>query len=135
MTGLVVSRQLLFLIADLMGFLLRTDHNFDSRILDLLHRQRFLVLTCCQQRRLVQQVFKIRARKACRRLRDDFQINVRTERFSLGMDLQDLLSALDVGIADRDLPVKTTGTQQSGIENIGTVGRGNNDNAFVRAHR
>ena len=48
----------------------------------------------------------------------------------LGMDLQNLLTALHVGMTHMDLTVKTTGTQQSGIENIGAVGCGKDDDTF-----
>lgn len=47
------------------------------------------------------------------------------------MDLEDLL-AFDVRARDDGLAVGLARTQQRGIGNVGTVGRGDNDNALVR---
>ena len=49
------------------------------------------------------------------------------------MDFEDSLSALDIRQADINLPVKPAGTQQSIIQNIGTVGSCHDDDAFVIA--
>ena len=38
---------------------------------------------------------------------------------------------MHVGQGHRDLAVETTRTEQSGIENIGTVGRGDDDDTFL----
>ena len=48
------------------------------------------------------------------------------------MDAQDLLAALDVRRADGHLAIETAGPQQRGIENVGAVGRGDDDDALVR---
>ena len=47
------------------------------------------------------------------------------------MDFEDLLTALDVGKVDVDLPVKTAGTKQSTVEDVGTVGRRHDDDSLV----
>ena len=49
------------------------------------------------------------------------------------MYLQNILSALQIGVVDRDLTVKTTGSEQRGVENVGAVGCRDDDNALVRA--
>ena len=45
--------------------------------------------------------------------------------------LQDLLAADDVGVRHHDLAVEAAGTQQRRVEHVGTVGGGDDDDAFV----
>jgi len=47
------------------------------------------------------------------------------------VDFQNCLTALHIGTIKCHAAVKTTGTQKGGVENIGTVGRSNNDNVGV----
>ena len=47
------------------------------------------------------------------------------------MYLENLLTLLEVGQFDMYLPVKTSGTEQGGVEYVGTVGSGEDDNAGV----
>src|SRR3546814_20501040 len=47
------------------------------------------------------------------------------------MNLEDLLTALDVGAGDDDLAVEAAGAQQRGVEHVGAVRRGNDDDAFI----
>ena len=47
------------------------------------------------------------------------------------MNLQDLLAAADVRIRHHDLAVEAAGAQQRGIEHVGPVGRGDEDDAFI----
>ncbi len=44
---------------------------------------------------------------------------------------EDFLAALSVGSGNNHLPVKTAGAEQGRIKHVGTVGGGNDDNAFV----
>ena len=52
-----------------------------------------------------------------------------SERLALRVHTQDRLAALEVGAVDHDLTVETSGTQQRGVENVGTVGRREEDHA------
>ena len=45
---------------------------------------------------------------------------------------EDALAALHVGTIDDDAAIETAGTQQRRIEHVGTIGRGDQDDAFVR---
>ena len=47
------------------------------------------------------------------------------------MHFQDLLAADDVRVRHDDLAVEAARTQQRGIEHVGPVGRGNQDDAFI----
>ena len=89
------------------------------------------MLTGSQDGRLVHNIFQIRAGEVRRSQRDDSQINVIGQRLALGMNLQDLLAALYVGVIDHDLPVKPAGTQQRRIQNIRTVGGRHDNDALV----
>ena len=60
-----------------------------------------------------------------------FRLDVRRERHLADMHLQDALAADDVGIGHDDLPVEAAGPQQRGIEHVGTVGRGDQDDALI----
>ena len=84
-----------------------------------------------KDRRLVQYVFKIRARHAGGELRDLVKIHVLRHGLVLGVKAEYRLAALNIGIIDRNLPVEPAGTQQSGIQYVGAVGCGNDDNALV----
>ena len=48
-----------------------------------------------------------------------------------GVDLQDLLAALDVGQVDDDLAVEAAGPQQRRVEHVGPVGGGDDDDLVV----
>src|ERR1700731_1747322 len=48
------------------------------------------------------------------------------------MDAQDFLAAFHIGQIYGDLAIETTRPQQRGIEHVGPVRRGNDDNAFLR---
>ena len=49
------------------------------------------------------------------------------------MNLEDSLASVDVGIAYNDLTVKASRSEKRGVEYVGTVGRGDEDNALVYA--
>src|SRR5713226_5916120 len=48
------------------------------------------------------------------------------------MQLEDGLAAHDVGVRHHDLAVEPAGPQQCGVEHVGTIGRGDEDDALVR---
>ena len=68
-----------------------------------------------QQRRLVEQVRQIGTSKANGHLGELLKLNVLVHRLVLGMHAQDLLAALHIRTVDRNLTVKTAGTQQCRI--------------------
>ena len=71
----------------------------------------------------LRKVLKVRAGEARRAPRDLGKVHVLGKRLVGGVDLQNVLAALDVGIADVDLAVKAAGTQQRGVEDVRAVGR------------
>ena len=64
--------------------------------------------------------------------RQDGRVHVRRQRNLAHVDLQDLLAATDVGQRHHDLAVEAARTQQRGVEHVGTVGRGDHDDALAR---
>ena len=58
-------------------------------------------------------------------------IDVGRQRHLAHMHAQDLLAAAEIGIGHHDLAVETARTQQRRIENVGPVGRRDQDDAFV----
>ena len=50
---------------------------------------------------------------------------------ALGVDLQNLFASFHVGKRDGHLPVESARTQQRGVEHVGPVGGGDDDDAFL----
>ena len=48
------------------------------------------------------------------------------------MDAQNLDATIDIGARYHDLAVETTGAEQGRVKHVGTVGCGNDDDAFIR---
>ena len=85
-----------------------------------------------EQRRLVDQVGQVGAGEAGRAAGDLPQVDVGAERHLPRVNPQDLLAPLEVRRADRDLPVEAAGPEQRRIEDVGAVGRRDDDDALVR---
>ena len=48
-----------------------------------------------------------------------------------GVDLEDAEASIDVGAVDDDAAIEAAGPQERRVENIGTVGGGDQDHALV----
>ena len=110
---------------------LRSGNHALHRFLDLVHRDHGTMTASGQQRRLVEQVRQIGTSKANGHLGELLKLNVLVHRLILGMHAQDLLAALYVRTIDRDLAVKATGAQQCRVQNIGAIGRGDQDDRLA----
>ena len=124
---LVVRGHGLVVVVHDAGALLRArDHAVDGLVdgalVDELH-----VRARGEQCGLVEDVRQVRAREAGRALGDLTQVHLRGERLALRVDLQDGLAALQVGGLDGDLTVETPRAQQRRIEDVGAVGRRDQD--------
>ena len=62
---------------------------------------------------------------------DDVQIHVSRHFDFFSMDLEDSLAALHIGKRDGNLTVKTTRTQQCRVQDVRTVGSGDDDDPFT----
>ena len=132
-TGFMIRSELLLTLVHDLTLLLGADHYLDRGFLDLRLGDRLFILARGEQRRLVQEVRQIRAGKACGLLRDIAELDVGRQGLFTGMDAKDRFTAVDIGITDHDLTVESTGSQECGVEDIGTVGRRDHDDALVCA--
>ncbi len=82
-----------------------------------------------QQRGLVQHVGEVGAGEAGRAPGHALQVDIGTHRLALGVHLEDLVPAAEVGGLDGDLPVEAAGTQQRRVEHVGPVGGRDQDHA------
>ena len=110
---------------------LRSGNHTLHRFLDLVHRDYGTMAAGSQQRRLVEQICQIGAGEANGHLGELLKLNVLVHRLVLGMHAQDLLAALHIRTVDRNLTVKTAGTQQRRIQNVGAIGCGNQDDRLA----
>ena len=133
MARLVEGGQALILLGDDVALLLHAHDHLEQGFLDLLLRDQLLVAARCQQRGLIEQVLKVCAGEAGGRLGDIRELDVRIKLLVARMHLEDRLAALDIRRADIDLTVKAARTQQRIVQNILAVGRGDDDDALVRA--
>lgn len=131
-TGLVIGGQLLLLLRHGHGLALGAHHDLVLGVLELAMGDHALTAAGCQQRRLVDEVHQVRARETGRAAGEDLEIDIRRHRHLADMDAQDLLAAGDVRVRNDDLAVEAARTQQRGVEHVGTVGRGDDDDALVR---
>jgi hypothetical protein len=102
------------------------------RVLEVSLAHALLVEARGVERRLVHQVRQVRAAETRGAARNQHHIHVVGQRDLLGVNLEDALAAPDVGPVDDNPPIEATGTKQRRIEDVGTIGRGDQDDAFVR---
>ena len=114
------------------GLALGAHQHLVLGFLELLGGDQALALAGGEQRGLVDEVGEVGAGEARSAARDDARIDVGRQRHLLHVDGEDLLAPVDVGARDDDLTVETARAQQRRIEHVRTVGRGDDDDAFVR---
>ena len=131
MTCFVVSGILLFTFLHSSGFFLRTCYNSYERIFDIVHTDKRFSSASCKQGSFVKKVCKVCARKSCCGFCNLCKVNCFFKRFVLCVNFENFFSAFYVGVINCYLAVKSTGTEKCGVENIGTVGRCNNDYSIV----
>ena len=84
-----------------------------------------------EQRRLVDEVGEIRAGEPGRAARDDIEIDTLRERLAARVHREDRLAPFEVGTVDDDLSVEASRAQERGIEDVGTVGGREEDDALL----
>ncbi len=130
---LVIGDQPLLILAHDAGLLLRPgDHPLDG-VLQFLHPDFLLVAAGGQQRRLVDHVGQVGAGETRRPAGQHVHVHTVIQGLAPGMHLENLLPAEQVGEVDRDLAVKAPRTQQGRVEDVRTVGGGDNDDSLVGA--
>ena len=131
MAGLVVRRQAARTLGHDAALLLRAHDNLEDRLVDIRLHDEAALAARGHDGSLIEQVLQICAGKAGRAARDTLEIDIVAQRLAPGVDLQDLLAALDIGQTHIHAPVKAAGAQQRVIENVGAVGRRHDDDALV----
>ena len=84
-----------------------------------------------EQGRLVEDIGQVGAGEAGRALGHQVEVDVAGHRFALGVHAQDGGASSHIGGLDADLPVETAGPQEGGIQDVGAVGGGDEDNVGV----
>jgi hypothetical protein len=85
-----------------------------------------------QQGRLVDQVLQVGAGEAGRAAGDDLQSTFSGGQLGLlGVDVEDLLAAADIGQRHHHLAVEAAGPEQGRVEDVLAVGGGDDDHAVV----
>ena len=110
---------------------LRTEDQLVTRTLEVVHLHTLAVLTRRQQRRLVDQVSQIGARKTRGASGNFAKIDIITELHLAHMHLEDSLAVLAIRKVQHDMTVEPPGSQQCGIEHVRPVGRREHDNSLV----
>ena len=119
---LVECGQPLFLGRYLMGLLFRSGDHLNGRLLNFVHGDCLFIFPCSKQAGFIHQIFQISTGKSHGRPGNGSQVYVRSDALALGVYFQDLFPTLNVRIANYDLTVKPSRTQQSRIQNIPPVG-------------
>src|SRR5690606_2218812 len=110
-TCLVVSNDLFLLRRDNFILLLKTTDYSINRILEILHIDRFLVLTSRDQSRFVTNVRNFCPRKTWSLCRKFLRIHFLRQFQWLQVHIKDLLTTNQVRLINRNLTVKTSWTQ------------------------
>ena len=84
-----------------------------------------------EQRGLVDEVRKVGAGEAGGLAGQGVQLDLAPDRLSARVHLEDLASALAVRAVDDDLAIEAAGAQERGVEDVGTVGGGDQDDVVL----
>src|SRR5262249_14598747 len=106
------------------------DHAHDP-LLELRHRDLAVARAGGQQGRLVDQVGEVGAGETRRLAGQRVEIDVTGQRLAAGVDFEDVFAAFAVGPVDDALAVEAAGPQQRRVEDVGTVGRGDQDDVVL----
>ena len=131
-TTLVVGDDRLLRVRDDPRLALRAGDDPLQGFLELGHADDLLVAAGRQDRGLVDEVREVGAGEARRLARDAFDIDALVERLALGVDPQDLGPATHVGPVEDDLAVEAARAQERRVEDVRSVGGGDDDHVRVR---
>src|SRR6185503_1174356 len=126
MPRLMMGDDLLLLRADDPRLPLEPPYDAVDRLVEVRQGHRVLPLTRRVERCLVDQIRQIGPDEPGRPARDDGQIEARSQRDLPGVDLEDLLPALEMRPDDDDLPVEPPWPQERRVEDLRPI-RGRQD--------
>ncbi len=129
MPALVIGGDQLLVLVHQPAALLRPGDDPVDRLVQVGVGDHPLVLAGGQQCGLVEHVGQVGAGETRGTARHALEIDVGTHRLALGMHLEDLETPLQVRGLDGDLPIETSRAQQRGIQHVGPVGGGDQDDS------
>ena len=129
MTGFMVRGDFFFLLVQDV-FTQRTEQDLIAGMLKILHLDGVLRLTSSQERRLVDEVPQVGARKANCAGTKRFQFHVVGQGDLAAMDLQDGNTPLFGGTVDCDVSVEAARSQQGRVQHIRPVRRRQHNHGF-----
>ena len=127
MADLVIRNDLLLMVGQHRGLALLTGDDDLHRLLKIVLRSALAALTDGTQGALVDDIGQVSARGTGRGAGNRGQVDRRLRLHALGMQLENVLAAGQIGQLNGNAAVKTTGARQGRIEAVGTVG-GSEDN-------
>ncbi len=130
-TGLVVGGDALLFVREEHGLALGTHHDLVLRYFEVVHVDRFAVVAGGGEGGLVDHVGEVGAGEARCATSEDVEVDVFGHGDLAGVNLEDFFAATDVGTIDDDAAIEAAGAKEGGIENVGAVGRGDEDDAVV----
>ena len=129
MAGLVIGDGRAFLWVEQAVLLLQAgDDPFDG-VVEVAGHDHLATCTHGQQRRFVDDVGQVRSGEPGRASSYLLQVHDRVELHAVRVDAQNVQPPLEVGPVDQDLAVEPSGPQERGVEDLGAIGRGEDDDA------
>ena len=131
MSRFVECDGVLLVLRDDFGALFQTTDDAVHRIQEVLVRDELAVFSCGKEGRLVAHVGDVGAAESRRLLRQKIDVDGVVGFDGTQVYVEDGLALIDVWHVHIDLTVKTTGTHQGFVQNVGAVGRREDDHAAV----
>src|SRR5581483_971220 len=131
-TSFVICRDLLLVVREQHRLALRAHQDFVLRNLEIVHVNRFAVLRSGVERRFIHHGGQVGAGKSRCAASQDREIDIVSDRNLARVYAKNLLAAAHVGTRYHDATIKPSRTQQSRIENVGTIRGGDQNYALIR---
>ncbi len=128
---LVIGGDQALLVAHDPGLLLRAGDHAHDPLFELHLGDLALAVARAQQGGLVDQVGEVGAGEAGGLAGERVDVDLLGQRLAARVDLEDLRAALAVGTVDDDLAVEAPGAQEGGVEDVGPVGGGDEDDVVL----
>src|SRR3954468_150907 len=128
---LVIGGDQALLVAHDPGLLLRAGDHAHDPLFELHLGDLALAVARAQQGGLVDEVRQVGAGEAGGLAGQGVDVDLLGQRLAARVDLEDLGAALAVGAVDDDLAVEAARAQERGIEDVGAVGGGDEDDVVL----
>ena len=133
MASLMEGNGALLLGRHHLGLLLQSADDSVHCIEEVLPANSLSLPSCSDESRLIANVGDVCAREARSLAGEEVDIHRVIHFDGFQVDDENLLSLIEVRQVNMNLPIETSGTQQGGVEHIGTVGGSHDDDTAVGA--